>query len=116
MREKLFGKKFSSNQTINTIEEYARSLYLCYTDNSVNGFQSSIKILARAVQRTYFSGSVHSGFDQLSKPDELDSQEWRTTISGVRKQLLSKEILLDFRCTWSQWKANLKSVLVLCKV
>lgn len=111
LREKLFGRKFSSNQTINTIEEYARSLYLCYTDNSANGFQSSIKILARAVQRTYFSGSVHSGFDQLSKPDELDSQEWRTTISGVRKQLLSKEILLDFRCTWSQWKANLKLVL-----
>ena len=111
LREKLFGRKFSSNQTINTIEKYARSLYLCYTDNSVNGFQSSIKILARAVQRTYFSGSVHSGFDQLSKPDELDSQEWRTTISGVRKQLLSKEILLDFRCTWSQWKANLKPVL-----
>lgn len=111
LREKLFGRKFSSNQTINTIEEYARSLYLCYTDNSVNGFQSSIKILARAVQRTYFSGSVHSGFDQLSKPDELDSQEWRMTISGVRKQLLSKEILLDFRCTWSQWKANLKPVL-----
>lgn len=111
LREKLFGRKCSSNQTINTIEEYARSLYLCYTDNSVNGFQSSIKILARAVQRTYFSGSAHSGFDQLSKPDELGSQEWRTTISGVRKQLLSKEILLDFRCTWSQWKANLKSVL-----
>lgn len=111
LREKLFGRKFSSNQTINTIEEYARSLYLCYTDNSVNGFQSSIKILARAVQRTYFSGSAHSGFDQLSKPDELGSQEWRTTISGVRKQLLSKEILLDFRCTWLQWKANLKSVL-----
>ena len=111
LREKLFGRKFSSSQTINTIEEYARSLYLCYTDNSVNGFQSSIKILARAVQRTYFSGSVHSGFDQLSKPDELDSQEWRTTISGVRKQLLTKEILLDFRCTWSQWKANLKPVL-----
>lgn len=111
LREKLFGRKFSSNQTINTIEEYARSLYLCYTDNSVNGFQSSIKILARAVQRTYFSGSVHSGFDQLSKPDELDSQEWRTVISDVRKQLLSKEILLDFCCTWSQWKSNLKPVL-----
>ncbi|WP_322174980.1 ATP-dependent helicase [Acutalibacter caecimuris] len=111
LREKLFGRKFSSSQTINTIEEYARSLYLCCTDNSVNGFQSSIKILARAIQRTYFSASVHSSFDQLSKPDELDSQEWRTTISGVRKQLLSKEILLDFCCTWSQWKANLKPVL-----
>ena len=111
LREKLFGRKSFSKQTTNTIEEYARSLYLYCTDNSVNGFQSSIRILARAVQRTYFSGSIHSGFDQLSKPDELDSQEWRTTISSVRKQLLSKEILLNFRCTWSQWKANLKSVL-----
>ena len=111
LREKLFGRKSFSKQTTNTIEEYARSLYLYCTDNSVNGFQSSIRILARAVQRTYFSGSIHSGFDQLSKPDELDSKEWRTTISSVRKQLLSKEILLNFRCTWSQWKANLKSVL-----
>lgn len=111
LREKLFGRKSFSKQTTNTIEEYARSLYLYCTDNSVNGFQSSIRILARAVQRTYFSGSIHSGFDQLSKPDELDSQEWRTTISSVRKQLLSKEILLNFRCTWSQWKANLKFVL-----
>src|SRR5699024_2438321 len=50
-------------------------------------------------------------FDQLSKPDELDGQEWRATIIGVRKQLLSKEVLLDFRNTWSQWKANLKPVL-----
>lgn len=111
LREKLFGRKAHTKQTINTIEEYARFLYHHCTDKSVNGFQSSIRILARAVQRTYFSGSVHSGFDQLSKPDELDGQEWRATIIGVRKQLLSKEVLLDFRNTWSQWKANLKPVL-----
>lgn len=108
LREKLFGRKSSSKQAVNTIEEYARFLYLHSNDNTSNGFQSSIRILARAIQRTFFSGSVHSGFNQLSKPDGLDGREWRTIISGVRRQLLSKEILFDFSITWSQWKVNLK--------
>lgn len=111
LREKLFGRKLSSKQTVNTIEEYARFLYLHSNDNTSNGFQLSIRVLARAIQRTFFSGSVHSGFNQLSKPDELVSREWRTIINGVRRQLLSKELLFDFGITWSQWKVLLKPVL-----
>lgn len=111
LREKLFGRKPSSKQTVNTIEEYARFLYLHCNDNTSNGFQSSIQVLARAIQRTFFSESTHSGFNQLSKPDKLDGREWRTIINGVRGQLLSIEIPFNFSITWSQWKVNLKSVL-----
>lgn len=111
LREKLLGRKFSSLLAINTIEEYARFLYLNSADSSVNSFQAAIRILARALQRTFFSESVHSGFNQLSKPDELDGRQWRTIINGVRKQLLSQEVLFNFGITWSQWKVNLKPVL-----
>lgn len=111
LREKLLGRKVSSMLTINTIEEYARFLYLHSIDSSVNGFRTAIRILARALQRTFFSESVYSGFNQLSKPNELDGRQWQTIINGVRKQLLSKEVLFNFGITWSQWKVNLKSVL-----
>ena len=109
LRQKLYGRKVSS-QTVNTIEDFASFLYLRDSD-SIDDYQMSIRVLARATQRCFFKAQQHATFDQLSKPENVDNELWRRIITAIQDRMLNTTELLDLNQTWGQWKNKLISTL-----
>lgn len=105
LKNKILGKKTLTG-TINTIEDFAHFVYLRKTD-SIECFRESIRVLARAIQRAFFTNEVHSNSNNLYKPENLDSSEWNTIIVSVQQRLLSDTAVTDLNKTWSAWKMAL---------
>ncbi len=105
LKNKILGKKTLTG-TINTIEDFAHFVYLRKTDN-IECFRGSIRVLARAIQRAFFTNEVHSNSNNLYKPENLDSSEWNTIIVSVQQRLLSDTAVTDLNKTWSAWKMAL---------
>ncbi len=110
LKQKLLGRKLA-DKSINTVEDFARSIYLHNSTNQVEDYQLSVQLLGRALQRTFFVDSTHSNITQLFKPVEIESNEWRRLLIKVQNQLLATESLSNFDVTWAQWKALLQESL-----
>ncbi len=105
LREKLYGRN-APNQTVNTIEDFANFLLL-RKNNNVDDYQMAIRVLARAIQRCFFKTQQHSSFEQLSRPEKIDSGEWRKLIIAIQIKMVASEKLQNFALTWGEWKTEL---------
>ena len=105
LKNKILGKKTITG-TVNTIEDFAHFVYLRKND-SLECFRESIRMLARAIQRAFFTNEVHGNSNNLYKPENLDSSEWNTIIVSVQQRLLSDTAVTDLNKTWSAWKVAL---------
>ncbi len=110
LRQKLRGRR-SSNKTINIIEDFAHSIYLHNGTGNVEDYQLSIQLLSRAMQKSFFSDSVHANVTQLYKPENVDNIEWRELLIKVQNHLHNTEELNDINITWSKWKAILQKTI-----
>lgn len=105
LREKLYGRN-APNQTVNTIEDFANFLLMRKNDN-VDDFQLATRVLARAIQRCFFKTQQHSSFEQLSRPETIDSGEWRKLIIAIQNKMITTEKLQNLELTWGEWKTEL---------
>lgn len=110
LRQKLRGRR-STKKTINTVEDFAHSIYLHNGTESVEDYQLSIQLLSRALQKSFFSGSIHANATQLYKPENIDNIQWRDLLIKVQNHLHNTEDINDFNITWSKWKAILLKTL-----
>ena len=109
VKDKILGKKATTG-TINTIEDFAHFVYL-RKNNSLECFQESTRLLARAIQRAFFANEVHSNSNNLYKPESLENSEWNAIIVSVQKKLLADSAVSDLNKTWLAWKKALASCL-----
>lgn len=110
LKQKLLGRK-SADKSINIIEDFARSIYLHNSSDQIGDYQLCIQLLARALQRVFFTDSIHDNIAQLFKPDKIESSEWRQLLIKVQNQLLTTNDISRFNVTWKQWKAALQKAL-----
>ncbi len=110
LRNKIYGRK-KANNSVNTIEDYARALFYYPSGYSIGDFQSSILYLARAIQRSFFKSIEHLNSQKLYKPVMMEDGEWRQVINKVKNKLTSSEKLRDFNLTWKEWKKLLQQIL-----
>jgi len=110
LKQKLLGRKIA-NKSINTLEDFARSIYLHNNNDRVEDYQLSIQLLGRALQRAFFEDSIHANITQLFKPSEIESDEWRKLLIKVQNQLLFTESIDDFDVAWAKWKIILQGSL-----
>lgn len=109
LKNKILGKKTITG-TVNTIEDFAHFVYLRKTD-SIECFQESIRVLARAIQRAFFANEEHGNSNILYKPESLEPSQWNAIIVFVQQRLLSDTAVTDLNKTWSAWKTALASCL-----
>lgn len=109
VKNKILGKKATTG-TINTIEDFAHFVYLRKYD-SLECFRESTRLLARAIQRTFFANEVHGNSNNLYRPERLESAEWNAIIVSVQKKLIADSAVTDLNKTWSAWKKTLASCL-----
>ena len=109
LKNKILGKKTLPG-TVNTIEDFAYFVYLRKTD-SLECFRESIRVLARAIQRAFFTNEVHGNSNNLYKPEKLEFSEWNAIIVSVQQRLLADSSVTDLNKTWSAWKKALASCL-----
>lgn len=100
----------ATNGTINTIEDFARFVYLRKSDK-LECFQESTRVLARAIQRTFFTNEVHGNFNNLYMPEGFELSDWNAIIVSVQNKLLLDRDVTDLNKTWSVWKKALASCL-----
>lgn len=89
VKNMILGKKTTTG-TINTIEDFAHFVYL-RKNNSLECFQESTRLLARAIQRAFFANEVHSNSNNLYKPESLENSEWNAIIVSVQKKLVNAQ-------------------------
>ncbi len=109
LKNKILGKKTLTG-TINTIEDFAHFVYLRKTD-SIECFRESIRVLARAIQRAFFTNEEHGNSNNLYKPERLEPSHWNAIIVSVQKGLLADNAVTDLNKTWFAWKKTLASCL-----
>ena len=109
VKNMILGRKTTTG-TINTIEEFAHFVYLRKTD-SLECFRESIRVLARAIQRAFFTKEKHGNSNILYKPEDLEASQWNSIIVSVQKRLLSDSSVTDLNKTWLDWKKALASCL-----
>ena len=109
VKNMILGKKTTTG-TINTIEDFAHFVYLRKND-SLECFQESTRLLARAIQRTFFANEVHCNSNNLYKPERLELSEWNAIIVSVQKKLVADSDVTDLNKIWSVWKKALASCL-----
>lgn len=105
VKNMILGNKATTG-TINTIEDYARFVYLRKSDK-LECFQESTRVLARAIQRTFFANEVHGNFNNLYMPEGFELSDWNAIIVSVQNKLLSDRDVTDLNKTWSVWKKAL---------
>lgn len=108
-KDKLLGRK-AGDSTDNIIEDYAHFAFLT-DDETLDGFQERIKILARAIQQSYFPKSVHGNSNNLYKPEEIDISTWINIIILIQKTIVENECVLDLSQKWEIWKKALRKCL-----
>lgn len=96
--------------SINTIEDFAHFVYLRKND-SLECFRESVRLLARAIQRAFFSKEVHDNSNNLYKPESIELSEWNAIIVAVQNTLMPDSEVMDLSKTWSSWKKVLASCL-----
>ena len=109
VRERLQGRK-ADNQTVNTLEDFAHYVFLSGTSD-MDSFQLSIRILARAIQRCYFSNEVHDSFEQLSKPVSVSGQAWRSIITASQRKISDTTEINNLEQTWGEWRKVITTTL-----
>lgn len=109
VKNMILGNKATTG-TINTIEDYARFVYLRKSDK-LECFQESTRVLARAIQRTFFANEVHGNFNNLYMPEGFELSDWNAIIVSVQNKLLSDRDVTDLNKTWSVWKKALAKCL-----
>lgn len=109
VKNMMLGNKTTTG-TINTIEDFARFVYLRRND-SVECFRESTSLLARAIQRTFFPYDVHGSANKLYQPESVELLEWNAIIVAVQNQLISDSTVTDLNKTWSVWKRALTNSL-----
>lgn len=100
------GVDDKDNQTVNTIEDFANFLVIRKNDN-VDDYQLAIRVLARAIQRCFFKTQQHFSFEQLSRPETIDSGKWRKLIIAIQNKIIATENLQNLELTWGEWKTEL---------
>ena len=110
LKQKLLGRKLA-DKSINTLEDFARSIYLHNSSDRVEDYQLSVQLLGRALQRAFFGDSIHANITQLFKPAEIESSEWRKLLIKVQNQLLVTEGISNFDVAWVQWKKSFQESL-----
>ena len=70
-----------------------------------------IRVLARAIQRAFFTKEKHGNSNILYKPEDLEASQWNSIIVSVQKRLLSDSSITDLNKTWLDWKKALASCL-----
>lgn len=108
-KDKLLGRK-AGDSSDNIIEDYAHFVFLT-EDETLDGFQERIKILARAIQQSYFPKSVHGNSNNLYKPEEIDTSTWINIIILIQKTIVEDECVLDLSQNWEIWKKALRKCL-----
>lgn len=112
LRARLRGaKNVSEYNSINIIEDYAHFIYL-HNEHTVREFQESIRILARAIQKSFFSDSKHENIINLYRPIEIENSDWQEIILLFQKMLLSDDEVLDLSPKWGNWKVSLNKCLL----
>lgn len=99
-----------TNKTINTIEDFAHFVYL-KKENKLTSFQESIKLLARAIQRTWYTNEAHESADNLYRPKSIERSEWNELIVHLQNSLTSDPAVFDLNKSWSEWKKALSCCL-----
>ncbi len=109
-KNKILGRKETS-RIINTIEDFAQFVYLSKSGD-LECFRERTLVLARAVQRAFYTNEVHGNSNNLYRPDRLDPSEWNAIIVSVQNTLLADSAVTDLDKTWSAWKTALANCLV----
>lgn len=109
VKKMILGKK-STPRSINIIEDFAHFVYL-RKNNSVESFRESTRVLARAIQRAFFSNEVHGNSNNLYKPESLEFSDWNDIIVTVQERIIMDSTVTDLNKTWSAWKTSLAACL-----
>ena len=109
LKNKILGKK-TTERTVNTIEDFAHFVFL-RNNCSLECFREGTRVLARAIQRAFFTNEVHGNSNNLYKPENLESTEWNAIIVSVQQRLLTDNAVTDLSKTWSAWKKALANCL-----
>ena len=102
LKNKILGKK-TTERTVNTIEDFDHYVFL-RNNCSLECFREGTRVLARAIQRAFFTNEVHGNSNNLYKPENLESTEWNAIIVSVQQRLLTDNAVADLSKTWSAWK------------
>ncbi len=111
---KLLGTtKSKLNQTINTIEEWAKAVYYISCEQTLENYKESILCLSIAISRSFFRKEEHLNSEFLCKPKRLEIYEWQKILQNIRNKLISCPKLFDFELSWKKWTGILKKLLSL---
>jgi len=110
LKNKLLGIK-ATGLSNNSLEDFAKAIYLCKKDGTMNDFKDGYLSLCKAVQRIYFNESEHLNSNYFYSPCEFSIKEWKKIVCNLKEKFMECNELFNFALSWKEWKKILAKVL-----
>lgn len=110
LKNKLLGIK-ATGLSNNRLEDFAKAIYLCKKNATINDFKDGYLLLCKVVQMIYFNESEHLNSSYFYSPCEFSLKEWKKIVCNLKEKFMECNELFNFALSWKEWKKILAKVL-----